>query len=186
MTSTTTASLPSVLPPLEPSWALAMPRFQCNFSNLMLEVCVLLYFIVIVICVANCNCFLLSLSRAHLLSFLQRSVGLPDVHSGYGFAIGNMAAFDMDDPEAIVSPGGVGFDINCGVRYTKRNTRATPPECYETRGPWWGAPPPVALQVQSKSALRLPSAIYVDNRPLPIRMTPSSLCFNKQTQAFED
>ncbi len=35
----------------------------------------------------------------------QRSIGLPDVHSGYGFAIGNMAAFDMDDPEAVVSPG---------------------------------------------------------------------------------
>jgi len=36
---------------------------------------------------------------------LQRSVGLPDVHSGYGFAIGNMAAFDMGDPKAVVSPG---------------------------------------------------------------------------------
>ena len=51
----------------------------------------------------------------------QRSVGLPDVHSGYGFAIGNMAAFDMSDPEAIVSPGGVGFDINCGVRLLRTN-----------------------------------------------------------------
>ena len=30
--------------------------------------------------------------------------------------LGNMAAFDMDDPKAVVSPGGVGFDINCGVR----------------------------------------------------------------------
>ena len=39
---------------------------------------------------------------------LQNSIGLPDVHSGYGFAIGNMAAFDMEDPNAIVSPGGVG------------------------------------------------------------------------------
>jgi len=37
--------------------------------------------------------------------FFQRSIGLPDVHSGYGFAIGNMAAFDMNDPEAVVSPG---------------------------------------------------------------------------------
>lgn len=45
----------------------------------------------------------------------MRSLGLPDVHSGYGFAIGNVAAFDMEDPEAVVSPGGVGFDINCGV-----------------------------------------------------------------------
>ena len=40
-------------------------------------------------------------------------MGLPDAHSGYGFAIGNVAAFDMADPAAIVSPGGVGFDINC-------------------------------------------------------------------------
>ena len=42
---------------------------------------------------------------------LQKSIALPDVHSGYGFAIGNVAAFDMADPEAVVSPGGVGFDI---------------------------------------------------------------------------
>lgn len=39
----------------------------------------------------------------------------------YGFAIGNVAAFDMDDPESIVSPGGVGFDINCGVRLIRTN-----------------------------------------------------------------
>lgn len=35
----------------------------------------------------------------------QKSIGLPDVHAGYGFAIGNMAAFDMSDPAAVVSPG---------------------------------------------------------------------------------
>ena len=52
---------------------------------------------------------------------MQNSIGLPDIHSGYGFAIGNMAAFDMDDPMAIVSPGGVGFDINCGVRLLRTN-----------------------------------------------------------------
>jgi len=55
---------------------------------------------------------------AHLL---QKSIALPDVHSGYGFAIGNVAAFDMADPESIVSPGGVGFDINCGVRLIRTN-----------------------------------------------------------------
>ena len=38
---------------------------------------------------------------------LQKSVGLPDVHSGYGFAIGNMAAFDVSNPSAVVSPGGL-------------------------------------------------------------------------------
>jgi len=36
--------------------------------------------------------------------------------TGYGFAIGNVAAFDMSNKDSIVSPGGVGFDINCGVR----------------------------------------------------------------------
>eukprot|EP00039_Didymoeca_costata_P001316 m.51527 g.51527 ORF g.51527 m.51527 type:complete len:522 (+) comp10738_c0_seq1:221-1786(+) len=58
---------------------------------------------------------------AALPGIVGRSVGLPDVHSGYGFAIGNMAAFDMEDPEAVVSPGGVGFDINCGVRLVRTN-----------------------------------------------------------------
>ena len=48
-------------------------------------------------------------------------MALPDCHSGYGFAIGNVAAFDMADPESIVSPGGVGFDINCGVRLLRTN-----------------------------------------------------------------
>nr|VZI20288.1 unnamed protein product [Spirometra erinaceieuropaei] len=58
---------------------------------------------------------------AALPGIVHRSVGLPDVHSGYGFAIGNMAAFDMEDPMAVVSPGGVGFDINCGVRLLRTN-----------------------------------------------------------------
>lgn len=35
--------------------------------------------------------------------------------------LGNMAAFDMNDPKAVVSPGGVGFDINCGVRLLRTN-----------------------------------------------------------------
>jgi len=46
---------------------------------------------------------------------------MPDVHSGYGFCIGNVAAFDMSDDQAVVSPGGVGFDINCGVRLIRTN-----------------------------------------------------------------
>ena len=43
------------------------------------------------------------------------------MHCGYGFAIGNVAAFDVADPDAVVSPGGVGFDINCGVRLIRTN-----------------------------------------------------------------
>lgn len=42
------------------------------------------------------------------------SLGMPDIHWGYGFPIGGVAAFDAE--EGIISPGGVGFDINCGVR----------------------------------------------------------------------
>lgn len=57
----------------------------------------------------------------YIYIFTQHSIGLPDIHSGYGFAIGNMAAFDMDDRNAVVSPGGVGFDINCGVRLLRTN-----------------------------------------------------------------
>lgn len=58
---------------------------------------------------------------AALPGIVKRSIGLPDVHSGYGFAIGNLAAFDMSNPMSIVSPGGVGFDINCGVRLLRTN-----------------------------------------------------------------
>lgn len=52
---------------------------------------------------------------------IVRCLAMPDVHSGYGFCIGNVAAFDMDDEEAVISPGGVGFDINCGVRLIRTN-----------------------------------------------------------------
>ncbi len=46
---------------------------------------------------------------------IQRmSYVMPDAHQGYGFPIGGVAAFDMDS--GIISPGGVGYDINCGVR----------------------------------------------------------------------
>ncbi len=42
---------------------------------------------------------------------------MPDAHQGYGFPIGGVAAFDLD--QGIISPGGVGYDINCGVRLLK-------------------------------------------------------------------
>ncbi len=42
------------------------------------------------------------------------SIAMADIHEGYGFPIGGVAAFDMDT--GVVSPGGVGYDINCGVR----------------------------------------------------------------------
>ncbi len=58
---------------------------------------------------------------AALPGIVGASLAMPDVHSGYGFCIGNVAAFDMEDPLAIISPGGVGFDINCGVRLIRTN-----------------------------------------------------------------
>ncbi len=51
---------------------------------------------------------------ACLPGIVGRSLAMPDVHWGYGFAIGGVAAFDAED--GVVSPGGVGYDINCGVR----------------------------------------------------------------------
>jgi tRNA-splicing ligase RtcB len=56
---------------------------------------------------------------------------LPDIHSGYGFAIGNVAAFDVNNPASIVSPGGVGFDINCGVRLIRTNLSEKDVEPYK-------------------------------------------------------
>ncbi len=51
---------------------------------------------------------------ATLPGILGPSLAMPDVHQGYGFSIGGVAAFDWDN--GIISPGGVGYDINCGVR----------------------------------------------------------------------
>lgn len=52
---------------------------------------------------------------AMLPGIVGRSIGMPDIHWGYGFAIGGVAAFDPDQG-GVISPGGVGYDINCGVR----------------------------------------------------------------------
>ena len=80
------------------------------------------------ICTGSCKCgggFIPALKQlanvAALPGIVGSSMAMPDVHSGYGFCIGNVAAFDMDDPEAVISPGGVGFDINCGVRLIRTN-----------------------------------------------------------------
>ncbi len=51
---------------------------------------------------------------ATLPGIIRYSLGMPDLHWGYGFPIGGVAAFSLD--EGVISPGGVGFDINCGVR----------------------------------------------------------------------
>lgn len=51
---------------------------------------------------------------ATLPGIVKAAYAMPDIHWGYGFPIGGVAAFDLED--GIISPGGVGFDINCGVR----------------------------------------------------------------------
>ena len=55
------------------------------------------------------------LANVSTLPGIQRyGLAMPDIHWGYGFPIGGVAAFSID--EGVISPGGVGFDINCGVR----------------------------------------------------------------------
>jgi len=56
---------------------------------------------------------------AHLPGIYKYSITLPDGHEGYGFPIGGVAATDYE--EGVISPGGVGYDINCGVRLLVTN-----------------------------------------------------------------
>ena len=51
---------------------------------------------------------------AHLPGIYKNAITLPDGHEGYGFPIGGVAATDYEN--GVISPGGVGYDINCGVR----------------------------------------------------------------------
>ncbi len=56
---------------------------------------------------------------ATLPGIVGKSLAMPDIHWGYGFPIGGVAATDAE--EGVLSPGGVGFDINCGVRLVRTN-----------------------------------------------------------------
>jgi tRNA-splicing ligase RtcB len=56
---------------------------------------------------------------ATLPGIVGPSLAMPDIHWGYGFPIGGVAAFDLD--EGVISPGGIGYDINCGVRLIRTN-----------------------------------------------------------------
>jgi tRNA-splicing ligase RtcB len=55
-----------------------------------------------------------AMNVARLPGIVGAALAMPDMHWGYGFPIGGVAAFDCE--EGVVSPGGVGYDINCGVR----------------------------------------------------------------------
>ncbi len=56
---------------------------------------------------------------AHLPGIIKHAIVLPDGHEGYGFPIGGVAATDAET--GVISPGGVGYDINCGVRLLQTN-----------------------------------------------------------------
>src|SRR2546428_2457358 len=56
---------------------------------------------------------------ATMPGILGNAMAMPDIHWGYGFPIGGVAAFDYD--EGVISPGGIGYDVNCGVRLIRTN-----------------------------------------------------------------
>ena len=60
---------------------------------------------------------------ATLPGIVKQSLAMPDIHWGYGFPIGGVAAFQMK--EGIISPGGVGYDINCGCRLMTTSLKAS-------------------------------------------------------------
>ena len=60
---------------------------------------------------------------AHLPGIQRYSLAMPDIHWGYGFPIGGVAAFSWQ--EGVVSPGGVGYDINCGTRLIRTHLKTS-------------------------------------------------------------
>jgi tRNA-splicing ligase RtcB len=56
---------------------------------------------------------------ASLPGIVKYAICMPDGHSGYGFPIGGVAAFAAEN--GVISPGGIGFDINCGMRLVRTN-----------------------------------------------------------------
>jgi tRNA-splicing ligase RtcB len=61
-------------------------------------------------------------NTAHLPGVVGAAMAMPDVHWGYGFPVGGVAATDIE--EGVVSPGGIGYDINCGVRLIRTDLSA--------------------------------------------------------------
>src|SRR3989344_5827291 len=60
---------------------------------------------------------------AQLPGIVGASMAMPDAHQGYGFCVGGVAAFDLE--KGIISPGGIGYDINCGVRLLRTGLKKT-------------------------------------------------------------
>jgi len=71
--------------------------------------------------IENDRCIQQGMNVATLPGIKGFSLMMPDAHQGYGFSIGGVAAFDAED--GVISPGGIGFDINCGVRLLTTNLK---------------------------------------------------------------
>ncbi|AKU10918.1 hypothetical protein AzCIB_1013 [Azoarcus sp. CIB] len=69
---------------------------------------------------------------ANLPGIVAAAYAMPDAHSGYGFPIGGVAAFDADEG-GVVSAGGVGFDISCGVRTLHTGLKLAEVEAHKKR-----------------------------------------------------
>ncbi|MGQ9735788.1 MAG: RNA ligase RtcB [Thermaceae bacterium] len=69
---------------------------------------------------------------ATLPGIVEPALAMPDIHWGYGFPVGGVAAFDPKEG-GVVSPGGIGFDINCGVRLLASQLTRQDLEPYKTR-----------------------------------------------------
>ncbi len=87
---------------------------------------------------------------AQLPGILRYSIAMPDIHWGYGFPIGGVAAFDAD--EGVISPGGVGYDINCGVRLLRSDI---PKQALELEPLSWALFRAIPAGVGSQSHRRL-------------------------------
>src|SRR3989475_7587664 len=78
---------------------------------------------------------------AHLPGIVGYALAMPDIHWGYGFPIGGVAAVDAE--EGVITPGGIGFDVNCGVRLVRTGLEATaigPPLSRLADAPFQGIP----------------------------------------------
>ena len=66
---------------------------------------------------------------ACLPGIVGASLAMPDIHQGYGLPVGGVVATDPDEG-GVVSPGGVGYDINCGVRLMRTRLTAEGSRCW--------------------------------------------------------
>jgi hypothetical protein len=103
---------------------------------------------------------------ATLPGIVQASYAMPDAHWGYGFPIGGVAAFDPDKG-GVVSAGGVGFDISCGVRTMLTGLKVA--DILPVQGRW---PTRFIAKSRPASAAEVPSRSM---RPIWTRCWPAAL-----------